>query len=526
MNYIFDHKGKPYRKFFEEIAAIPHESFHEKELSDYIAAFARERGLEYYQDDIWNVIIKKPASPGYEDHDPVMIQGHIDMVCVKTPESDHNFQQDPLQLYVEDGFLRAKDTTLGADCGHGISYMLAILDDRSLEHPPLECLFTVQEEVGVGGPKHLDYSPLTAKRLIFTDSMGEGKPELSTTSVLGGNFIKKAAFLPVPEGWNFFRLTAGGLAGGHAAVDINKGRGNAVKILARAAARLMKDAPLRICSFEGGTLKNNIPDKGELIFAAPAQQMKVSEPANPEDMVKLEISIKPEEAANPANQDQTAEPGTAIEDVFQHRIKDLEQAVRQEHEQIDPSPFLKLEPARQQEMALSAEDSKDVIYWLMEIPTGTYLASPEDPSFPITSRNLGTCNLTGSGTGGLFTIGYMIRTSMKSHTELLFEEQRILADLFGAKWEKEYDYPGYRTEPGGPMYRVYEQVYRELTGKELEPIHIHAGTDVGTIIERMGGMDVIGIGPNTYKFHTPEEALDLASYDRAYGYIVEVLKRL
>lgn len=487
MNYIFDHKGRSYRKFFEEIAAIPHESFHEKELSDYIAAFAWERGLEYYQDDIWNVIIKKPASPGYEDHDPVMIQGHIDMVCVKTPESDHNFRKDPLQLYVEDGFLRAKDTTLGADCGHGISYMLAILDDRNLEHPPLECLFTVQEEVGVGGPKHLDYSTLTAKRLIFTDSMGEGKPEMSTTSVLGGNFIKEADLCPVPEGWKFFKLTAGGLAGGHAAVDINKGRGNAVKILARAAARLIKEAPLRICRFEGGTLKNNIPDKGELIIAA-------EEPA--------------------------------IQAVFAHIIKGLEQEIWQEHEKTDPAPFLKLEPARSEDPALSVKDSEDVIHWIMEIPTGTYLASPEDPSFPITSRNLGTCSLTGSGASGLFTVGYMIRTSMKSHTALLFEEQRILADLFGARWEKEYDYPGYRAEPGSPMYQVYEQVYKEKTGKALQPVHIHAGTDVGTIIERMDGMDVIGIGPNTYKFHTPEEALDLASYDRAYGYIVEVLKRL
>ena len=161
MKYILDHEGKKYRKFFEDICSIPHVSYNEKALSDYIVNFAEERGLWHKQDEVWNVIIKKPASPGYEEHEPVMIQGHIDMVGVKLPESDHNFETDPLPIYVEDGFIRSKGTTLGADCGHGISYMLGVLDDNSLKHPPIEALFTVQEEVGIGGPKHLDYTLLS-----------------------------------------------------------------------------------------------------------------------------------------------------------------------------------------------------------------------------------------------------------------------------------------------------------------------------------------------------------------------------
>lgn len=357
MKYILNHEGKLYRKFFEEIAAIPHESFHEKELSDYIVRFAEKRGLWHRQDEIWNVIVKKPAAPGYEDHAPVMLQGHMDMVCVKRPGSNHNFETDPLQLYTEDGFLRARDTTLGADCGHGISYMLSILADDELEHPPLECLFTVQEEVGVGGPKHLDYSCLSAKRLIFTDSMEEGKPELSTTSVLGGTYTKDVPLEPVSKDSLFFKIRAGGLAGGHAAVDINKGRANAVKILARAAYRLMKTQDIRICRFWGGTLKNNIP------------------------------------------------------------------------------------------LAMTKEDSRLLISWLLEIPSGTYAADPEDPSFPLTSRNLGTTELVAKENLARFTAGYMIRTSIKSHMEMLFDEMQILCGLFGARWEKEYDYPGYRTEP-------------------------------------------------------------------------------
>lgn len=498
MKYILNHEDKPYRKFFEDIASIPHESFKEKALSDYIVKFADDRGLWHHQDQVWNVIIKKPASPGYEDHDPVMIQGHIDMVCVKTADSDHDFDTDPLELYVEDGFLRAKNTTLGADCGHGISYMLAILDDKSLKHPPLECLFTVQEEVGVGGPKHLDYSLLTAKRLIFTDSMGEGAPEMSTTSVLGGNFVKPVTFEPaVYKGGivglsnaaislseparqaHFYKISVGGLAGGHAAVDINKGRANAVSILARTAYELMKAGDIKLCSFKAGTLKNNIPNTGEMVIC------------------------------------------TALSDVS-GAIAKMDANIKAEYRETDPTPFVKAETVSAAERSLSAKTTAEIIHWVMEIPTGCYMASHDDASFPLTSRNMGTAELMEDK----FVIGYMFRTSVKSHLEMLFDAQMVLCEIFGASWEKEYDYPGYVSEVGTPMYNTYEAVYRQFTGKELKPIRIHAGTDVGSLIEGMGGLDVIGIGPNTYKFHTPEEALDLASYDRAYRYITGVLEKL
>lgn len=478
MEYILDHEGKMYRKFFEDIASIPHESFKEKALSDYIVKFAEDRGLWWNQDEVWNVIIKKPASPGYEDHAPVMIQGHIDMVCVKTADSNHNFDTDPLQLYVEDGFLRAKGTTLGADCGHGISYMLSILDDKTLKHPPIECLFTVQEEVGIGGPKYLDYSLLTAKRLIFTDSMGEGEPEMSTTGVLGGSFIKEV----VPEAAEndyFYKIYVGGLAGGHAAVDINKGRGNAIKIMARVLYELKKVGSVQVCSFTGGTMRNNIPNTGEMIICTDLDDIK---------------SI----------------------------IDKMDVAIKVEHGKTDPDPFITVESAETENSALSIKDTKDIAGWLMQIPTGTYMTSTEDPAFPLTSRNMGTANLKGDK----FIIDYQFRTAIEPHIEMMYDEQMVLCEVFGATWEKAFEYPGYVAEVGTPMYDTYEKVYKGYTGKELKPKHIHAGTDVGTIIKGMGGLDVVGIGPNTYKFHTPEESLDLDSYDRAYKYMVGVLEKL
>lgn len=479
MEYILEHgEGRMYRKFFEDIASIPHESFKEKALSDYIMNFAKKRGLWCNQDEVWNVIIKKPASPGYEAHEPVMIQGHIDMVCVKTADSSHSFDTDPLQLYVEDGFLRAKDTTLGADCGHGISYMLSILDDKSLKHPPLECLFTVQEEVGVGGPKYLDYSLLSAKRLIFTDSMGEGSPEMSTTSVLGGSFIKEVKYEKSDKD-HFYKITTGGMSGGHAAVDINKGRANAIKIMARVLYELMKSGEVNLVSFDGGTMRNNVPNIGEMVVC------------------------------------------TDIADISKI-IEKMDTNIKIEHAKTDQGFYISLEEAAMTEYAVCTNDTKDITEWLMQIPTGTYMASPDDPSFPLTSRNMGKALLE----EGKFIIDYQFRTSIRSHIEMMFDEQQVLCNVFGAFWEKAFEYPGYVQEEGTPMYKTYEEVYKAYTGKALNPIHIHAGTDVGTLIDGMGGLDVIGIGPNTYKFHTPQEELDLASYDRAYKYMTGVLEKL
>ena len=480
MKYILDHEGKKYRKFFEDICSIPHVSYNEKALSDYIVNFAEERGLWHKQDEVWNVIIKKPASPGYEEHEPVMIQGHIDMVGVKLPESDHNFETDPLPIYVEDGFIRSKGTTLGADCGHGISYMLGVLDDNSLKHPPIEALFTVQEEVGIGGPKHLDYTLLSAKRMIFTDSMEEGRPEISTTSVVGGDFIKKVS--EKPDGRKGYRIRIGGLKGGHGAVNINEGRGNGISIAARVMMALMDKGSVCISSITGGDLKNNIPKAAEVIITSDLEYAEIEE-----------------------------------------SVKALDETLKFEYREHDPEVSLTMEEAGVISESLDFETSKEIAEWLMLMPTGTCQASLKDPSFPWTSSNLGTVRME----DGKLIVGYQYRSNMKSHIEMMMRRMDILAEIYNAEWEEQFGYPGYVAQPGTPMYNAYDEVYRNLTGKNIVEKHIHAGTDVGTIIEGMGGsMDVVGIGPNTYKFHTPYEEMELESYDRAYKCIVGVLERL
>lgn len=479
MRYILDHDGKPYRKFFEDVCAIPHVSYQEKGLSDFIVRFARNRNLWCHQDEIWNVIVKKPASLGYENHAPIMMQAHLDMVGVKTSESNHNFETDPLDLYVEDGYIKARNTSLGADCGHGISYMLAVLDDKTLKHPLIEALFTVQEEVGIGGPKVLDYSLLSAKRLIFTDSMSEGSPEMSTTMVVGGYFSKTLK-MEACRG-DAYTIKVDGLSGGHAAGDINKGRANAIKIIARVMRSLMDRFPVHIGMIRGGTLKINIPTYAEIKFTC----------------------------------------RESIETI-QHIVAEMDQTIKKEQKGTDPALCITLGKNGILEQALDFDDSRKIMEWIALIPTGTFMHSPRNSDFPLTSRNLATAELVGHE----LLLGYMFRSSIRTHIPMLLEEQLLLCKLYDARWVEEYSYPGYSVEKGTPMYNTYAEVYKELTGKELTPVHIHAGTDVGTIMERMGGLDIIGIGPNTLYFHTPEESLDIASYDRVYTYITKVLERL
>lgn len=483
MKYILDNNGKPYRKYFEEICAIPHISYQEKALSDYIVEFAKSRGLWYYQDEIWNVIVKKPAYRGYESHLPVMIQGHIDMVGEKTPDSNFNFETDSLELYVENGFLKAKDTTLGADCGHGIAYMLAILDDTTLKHPAIEAVFTVQEEVGIGGSKSLDYSKLAAKRLIFTDSMKEGSPEISTTTVIGGMLKRKISFTNNDK--PVFMISVEGLYGGHAAVNIIRDQANAIKVGARVVSEILKElnTEVKIVDIKGGTIKNNIP---EICYIAFACEEKF--------------------------------------DGIKKIVDRIANEIHEEHKVTDPNLNITLTEESLVDKAIDGPNSKDILEWLRLIPVGVQMRSLEVEGFPLTSRNLGTAECVGNQ----LILGYMFRSCIESHIQMLQDEMAIISEKFNAEFKEEYRYSGYTADEKGPLISLYGEVYKELTGgKEISPIHVHAGTDVGTIIERMGSdMDVVGIGPNTYNFHRPGESLDLDSFDRAYTYITKVLERL
>lgn len=480
MKYVLNHEGKPYYKYFEDISAVPRVSFNEKGISDYLVQFAKDHGLWWHRDDLWNVIIKKPASPGYEDHPTVMVQGHTDIVGVKAPNSNFNFDTDPLELYVEDGWLKAKDTTLGADCGHGVAYMLALLDDNSLQHPPLEFFFSVQEEAGIGGPRNVDYSLFSAKKLINTDMMFEGGTYTSTANVVGGDFIKKVM---IKENINpTFEIKVSGLYGGHAAMHIYRDQACSIKVAARVLYRMMKEMRINLVSINGGTIRNNIAAECVAVFTC--------------------------------------------EEKYSERMKEITAIVmaeaKKEHEVSDPGLFIALNQTDTAPKAMDDISSRDVIELLNVLPSGVYMRSPETDKLVTASRNMGNVNLTGD----TLTIGYMFRSAIKSQIVDLMEQTVTVADKFGAVYMEKYRYSGYTTDGNTPLCNLWKDVYKEATGKELTLMAIHGGTDAGTIIEGMNGMDVIAIGPNTTNVHRPGEALELASFDRTYGYLKTILYRL
>jgi len=493
MQYVMDHKVKPHRKFFEDICAIPHESFNEKAISEYIVQFAKDQDLWFYRDDLWNVIIKKDASSGYEDHPPVMLQAHTDMVCVKSPGSDFDFETDSLKLYVEDGWIKAKDTTLGADCGHGVAYMLAILEDKSLKHPPLECFFSVQEEVGIGGPKYVDYSLFKSKKLINFDIFDEGLSWISTTSVKGGDFIKKVQLQSNQK--PTFKVLVGGGAGGHGALDIGRDQVNAIKICAKYLYTLMNDIHINLVSIDGGTARNNIAGACEAVFTC--------------DSLYADKVIDLAEVLN--------------------------EKTKKEYAGTDPEVFISATPVETAGKSMDNLSTKSVIELLFLLPVGAHMrrfmssglglivkSDHDGDGLVITSRNLGVVSFKDD----VLTVGYMFRSALDSQIEEVSAQTFLIADRYGAVWGTIYDYAGHTYSEDSPMHQLWNEVYKESSGNDVKGIAAHVGTDVGTIVQNINDMDVITMGPNTIGIHKPGEMMEIASFDRTYEYLKTILSRL
>lgn len=483
MTYVMDNTGKAWRKYFEDLCAIPHESFNEKGVSDYLAGFAREKGLWHHQDGIWNVIIKKPASPGYEDHPPVMLQGHTDMVCEKVPGSSFNFDTDPLQLYAEDGWIKAKGTTLGADNASGIAYMLAVLGDNTLKHPPIEAFFSVQEEVGIGGPRFVDYSLFTARKLINFDEMNEGCIAVATGNVVGGTFLKSLAFVSVNE-LPAYTLHVGGLFGGHAAMNIINEQCNAIKASARIMFQFMKEFRLNITDYIGGRhpQKNNIPTDAYVTF--------------------------------------TCADGSI--DELERIAFDAEAKHKIEHRVSDPGLYVELKNAGTAVRVYDDISTKSIVEFVLTLPTGMSMRSREVEDFPVGSRNMGTLFIDNDQ----LNIGYMFRAAHKSIISDQMDQTLVLADKFGAVYQEEYRYSGIYDPEDTALKKLYAKVYKEASGNDLTYKYIHGGTDVGTIVDNIPGMDSVSFGPNTVDIHRPGERMEIASFDRVFGHIVTMLERL
>lgn len=479
MNYIIQgRKPASVFRFFEEISAIPRGSFHEAGIADYLVNFAAQRGLAHWRDEMNNVLIKKPATAGREGEKPLMLQGHTDMVCEKNNDVEHDFLKDPLKLWLDGKYLRARGTTLGADNGIAVAVMMAMLDGELTSHPALECLFTTAEEVGLNGAHAFDYSLIDADRMINLDSEEQG---IVTAGCAGGlRSDLTMDYTAVPFAGEGLRVTVKGLMGGHSGVNINSGRANANKLMGRILAALWAQEPFGIARLEGGSKDNAIPRECEAVLAV----------ANAERAEEVITRVAAELA---------------------------------EEMSADDKGFTVIcESCESESVMMGERDTQNAVTLLACVTNGVMTMSPHIRGLVEFSRNLGTVRYEDQK----LTFVFSSRSSLEAQLDASIRELDLLAAMLGCKASHYSRYPGWAFAPISPLRDAYLQVYRELTGKEAKVDIIHAGLECGVISSHIPGMDMISIGPDMKDIHSPDEALDLDSVEAFWQLLVDLIGRI
>ena len=463
--------------YFNEISKIPRGSRNEKAISDYLVSFAKEHGLPYKQDEVWNVIIDKPASPGYEDSVPVIMQAHIDMVCEKNNDVEHDFEKDPLDLYVEDGWLKARGTTLGADDGYGVAYMLAILENDELKHPAISCLFTSMEEIGLLGASNLKKEDLHGKKLINLDGGGEVRTTVSSSGGATGLVHCPVHFEDNAKPAYAVRIR--GLKGGHSGALIHKELGNANTLLARILKELqMQGIDVQLACFNGGLKFNAIAREADAVF--------VSETA-PETI----------EAA----------------------VRESEVKIKGEYEFSDPDFRAVFEKAEAPKV-IAQKDGDQFLNYLYLMIDGFQHRSVVIEGLTVSSLNAGVVTTKEDE----ILIEDLIRSALASHTDDMINHLQALADIVGVNFEVTDRYAGWGFTETSGLRKLLREVLKER-GIDLKEEAAHGGLECGIFKGLDEELDIITYGPVAEGAHTPEEKLDLASFDRAFAVLCEVLER-
>ncbi len=481
MNYVLsNYTPKNLFRYFEEICAIPHGSGNEAQIAEYLCEFAKKNKLEYYKDNIHNVLIKKKANPGYEDRPAVLLQGHTDMVCEKNADTVHDFEKDGLKLYEKDGWLYADGTTLGADDGVAVAMMMAVLEDKSAEHPALECLFTVQEETSMGGASAFDYSKLSAKSFINLDSENL---DVATVSCAGGIRTDISFELDAYKIQNSaIKITIKGLVGGHSGIDINTGRQNSNIVMAKLLGALYEKMPFNLVSINGGSKVNAIPRECECV-----------------------ISVFDKKQAK-------------------EELKSLAEVIRKHLVKEDKKFSLRIDNANAvSETMFCFKDTYRVISTMNIIPNGIYTMSRSMDKLVESSSNLGVVKTVGNK----ITLSLMPRSSVEARLDEIIMKLDMIAKMVGAKI-KHYDrHPGWEYSKTSKMRELFADCYEKKFNKKPAFEAVHAGVECGIIITNMGGeMDGISTCANVEEIHTPNERLNLRSLADAYEIMLDMLKNM
>lgn len=473
----------PVFKYFEEMAKIPHGSGNTKKISDYLVDFAVAHGLKYIQDDSNNVVIFKDGSVGYENSAPVIIQGHMDMVCEKEPDCDIDFDNDGLELYIDGAYLKAKGTTLGADDGIAVAMALAVLEDNEIPHPPIEAVFTVDEEIGMLGATAFDASVLRGRTMLNLDTEDEGQLLVScaggvtATCGLKTNKVKMTGYETV--------VTIDGLTGGHSGIEIHRNRANSNQLMGRLLYSLMYDYDIYIADINGGLKDNAIPRKTMARLIVPEDTDLIS---------------------------------------FDKDVKELLSVYRWEYENTDPDMDILCEVtlAAEEYECLDKESTKKVITALYTLPGGVQKMSQDIEGLVQTSLNMGILKMTDD----VVIMSYSVRSSKAAEKVELLTRMECLIKYLGGVVSLDGDYPAWEYKKESPLRDLMIDIFKEQYKREPIVYAVHAGVECGIFADKLPGLDCVSFGPELKDIHTTSERMDIMSVQRTYDYLLEILKRL
>ncbi len=475
MNNLINLEPKNVFKWFYEINQYPRSSGNEKAISDFLVKFAKERKLEVYQDKALNVIIKKAGTPGFENSETVIIQGHMDMVCVKTEDSIHNFETDPIEMIVEGDTIRANKTTLGGDDGIAVAFGLALLDSNDIPHPPIELLVTTNEETGMDGAMALTAEHLSGKKLINIDSEEEG---IFLVSCSGGATIdsvfeleKETTSLPAYE------ISISGLKGGHSGIEISLQRANAIKVLARLLNEVKEN--ITLSSISGGIKHNSIPSTSKAVFVT-------------ENFNSIEGKLK-----------------TLIADI------------KEEYRVEEPNFKVEIKKVETKE-SYSKKLSDRIVDFLMILPDGVQYISKDIEGLVQTSLN----NAVIGEVDKKLVLVTSIRSASSSSLQEIINKIKTLADLLDIKTKVYSTYPAWQYEANSELRDIAIATFKECYGKEPKINSIHAGLECGLLKGILPNTDMISFGPNIKNAHSPAECMSIASVQRVWEFLKQLLKNL
>ncbi|WP_369310112.1 beta-Ala-His dipeptidase [Providencia rettgeri] len=473
---------QPLWDIFATICSIPHPSYHEEALAAHIVDWSKQKGFHVERDDVGNILIRKPATPGYENRKAVVLQAHLDMVPQKNNDTVHDFKTDPIRPYVNGEWVTAEGTTLGADNGIGLASALAVLADDTVEHGPMEVLLTMTEEAGMEGAFGLKAGWLQAEILINTDSEEEGEIYMGCAGGVDFTTTFDLAREALPQGYQTFTLTLKGLKGGHSGGDVHLGLGNANKLLARFLAGHAEDLNLKLLEFKGGTVRNAIPREAHAIIAVPADKVAdlTALRARYENILKNELAV------------------------------------------VEPNLMLLLDETQSDLKALSDDCQQRFVFFLNAAPNGVIRMSDVAKGVVETSLNEGVVRMTDDKAEVIF----LVRSLIDSGKNYVVNMLTSISKLAKAQYRAEGSYPGWQPDADSAVMHLVSETYNKLFGKIPNVMVIHAGLECGLFKKPYPDMDMVSIGPTIRGAHSPDERVHIASVGEYWKLLTAVLKAI